>query len=206
MIVAAGVALGLLIVILLAARAGDGGGSSGSGAGGVGPLPSGAAPALPGGHNEWDDVIRAGLLAAGFGSQELDRFALLVKAIIQQESGWNPQAQGDYDPNRCPEPYRGRAGTAGYCSLGFGQIHRYWHPELAAGYDLLDGTRNIRAMAVLLWNIRAVVGDDPQRIAAAWNGGTAAGLAYPRVTAPVERYVANVAGAWTRWAGQVGIA
>ena len=204
MIAAAGLVVAALVVmLLLAARASGGSDATPEG---FGPLPSGAASELPGGHTEWDDTIRAALLAAGFEPAAIDRYAILVKAIIQQESGWNPGARGDYDPNRCAQPYRTYPDTAGYCSLGFGQIHRYWHTDLASGYDLLEGTRNIRAMAVLLVRLRGAVGDDVERLAAAWNGGTSAGLAYPNVTAQVERYVANVHGAWARWAGEVGLA
>lgn len=202
--IAGGLAIAALVVLaLLLARASGGSGATPEG---FGPLPAGAASELPGGHNAWDGVIRAALRAAGFEDAAIDRYAILVKAIIQQESGWNPQAQGDYDPNRCPQPYRAVEGSAGYCSLGFGQIHRYWHPDLASGYNLLDGKRNIDAMAVLLVRLRGAVGNEVQRIAAAWNGGTAAGLAYPNVTWQVQRYVAAVAGAWTRWAEEGGLA
>jgi soluble lytic murein transglycosylase-like protein len=164
------------------------------------PVEEGDMP-IPGGHNEWDDLIRQALQAAGIPPRDVDRYGVLLKAIISHESGWNPAARGDYDPSRCAAPYRGRPETAGYCSLGLGQIHRYWHPDLAQQYDLLDPGQNIRAVAVLIGRLRATVGDDFERIAAAYNGGTAAGLAWPRVTNQVQRYVEAVTARVARWTG-----
>lgn len=171
------------------------------------PSVSGAAPGpLPGGHNEFDDVIRSALARAGIAPDEIERMALLSKAIIQHESGWNAQARGDLDPAKCPQQYRAYAGTAGYCALGLGQIHRHWHPDLAAGYDLMNPQRNIAAMAVLLSRLRAALGSDVERIAAAYNGGTSQGRAWPDAIAQVRRYVASVTANYTRWAAEVGVA
>ncbi len=202
MIAALGVGLLVLVVLMVAARGGIGAAPVGSG-----PLPSGAASVpLPGGHNDYDDVIRAALRAAGFGGADVERYAVLVKAVIQQESGWNAQARGDYDPNRCTDPYRNAPNTAGYCALGLGQIHRGYNPDLAIAYDLLDAAGNIGAMAVYLARARAAVGDDVQRVAAAYNGGHSMGLAWPNVPASITRYVATVSGLYDRWTGEAGIA
>ncbi len=202
MIAALGVGLLVLVVLMVAARSGLGSAPEGSG-----PLPAGAGPALlPGGHNDYDDVIRAALRAAGFSGPDVERYAVLVKAIIQQESGWIVQATGDYDPARCPTNYRTWTNTAGWCALGLGQIHRGYNPDLAIAYDLLDAAGNIGAMAVYLARARAAVGDDVQRVAAAYNGGHSMGLAWPNVPASITRYVASVAGMYERWAGEAGIA
>jgi hypothetical protein len=186
----------ILIVALVAATAivvaRSGVVSAGSGSSAASPLP--ADTSLPGGHNDWDGVIRAALSNAGFWGSDVDRYGILVKAIIENESGWWQTARGDYTPNLCGASYRGYRETAGYCALGLGQIHRYYHPDLATQFDLMDGSQNIAAMAILLWQLRAVVGDDMERIAAAYNGGQAAGLAWPNVSTQVSRYVANVTG------------
>lgn len=198
MMVAIGIGIVAVLLLLL----------SGSGATpeGSGPLPSGAAPGpLPGGHTEWDEVIRAALRLQ-LGLSDVDQYAVLMKAIIQQESGWNTLARGDYDPIRCPAQYRGYAGTAGYCALGLGQIHRGFNPDLAATYDLLDPRDNIRAIAAYLARARATVGDDVQRLAAAYNGGVNMGLAWPNVPAQIDRYVASVSGLYDRWASEAGLA
>ncbi len=166
--------------------------SAGSGSSAASPLP--ADTSLPGGHNEWDPTIRTALSNAGFGGTDVDRYGVFLKAIIENESGWWQTARGDYNPNLCSASYRGYRETAGYCSIGLGQIHRYYHPDLADGYDLMDGTQNIAAMASLIAQLRGVVGDDMERIAAAYNGGQAAGLAWPNVSGQVSRYVANVTG------------
>jgi hypothetical protein len=195
------VAIGIAVVIgvILIVRSGVVSAGSGSAAN---PLPADTSLSpLAGGHNDWDTTIRTALANAGFFGADVDRYALLVKAIIQQESGWAEQAKGDYSTQMCPQRYRGHAGTENFCSLGLGQIHRFYHPDLADVYDLMDGTQNIAAMANLLAQLRAVVGDDVERIAAAYNGGQAAGLAWPNVSVQVNRYVQAVAGRYQALSG-----
>lgn len=182
------IAIGLVAAAIVVARSGVV--SAGSGSSAASPLP--ADTSLPGGHNEWDGVIRSALSNAGIA--DTDRYGVLVKAIIENESGWWQTARGDYTPARCAGAYRSYPETAGYCALGLGQIHRFYHPDLADTFDLMDGSQNIAAMAILLAQLRGVVGDDMERIAAAYNGGQAAGLAWPNVSPAVSRYVANVTG------------
>jgi hypothetical protein len=166
---------------------------------GAAPLPAVDRP-LPGGHNEYDFYLRQALTTQGIPSGDVDRYAVLLKSIIQQESGWNPSARGDWDPDRCFGPYRGRQETMGYCSLGLGQIHRYYNPGVAAAYDLLDPKDAIFAIANLIAGLRMQVGDDIFKIAAAYNGGVGMGLSYPNVPDPIQRYVNNVSAEFNRLA------
>lgn len=158
---------------------------------------------LPGGHNEWDNQVRYACLRFGM----TDPMALLfVKAVIQRESSWRVNARGDYDASRCPDPYRGDAYYAGYCSIGLGQIHRYWQPDLAANGDLRDGNWNIVATCKVLSQGYHRWWPDWQRVYAQYNAGGAAAEAWPNVSAQVQHNVAAVGSIYHSYALQAGVA
>lgn len=177
------------------------------------PVPSSPA-VLPGGHEDWDNQIRYAASVSGLPD---GAGPLILKAIIEHESAhtWNQEVIGDYDLSRCPQPYErhpigwrpgtGFVSTAGWCSLGLMQIHRYWHPFQARIYDLLNGNENILAGAYLVADLWHSFGDW-EKVLAGYNGGPDAGAAYPNVTAQVRTYVSNVGGTFRRYAGIAGVA
>ena len=166
---------------------------------------------LPGGHSEWDGVIRDAATNAGLPAET---GPLMLKAIIEHESAhtWEPEILGD--PSALcsgvyavhPDGIRNgrRTSTAGFCSLGLMQINRYWNSIYADTYDLLDGPQNIAAGADLvagLWNSF----QDWDRVLAAYNGGPDAGRSWPSVSAGVRGYVLTVGGTFRRYAGEAGV-
>ncbi len=204
---------GLIALVLLATRREESGLVTVTPPNPIGPPIPAPRVALPGGHEEWDNQIRYAAFTSGLPD---GAGPLILKAIIEHESAhtWNPEIIGDFDQSRCPEEYpahprgfrpgRGLISTAGWCSLGLMQIHRFWHPFEARTYDLLDGNQNILAGAYLvvsLWNSFA----DWSAVLAAYNGGPDAGAAWPNVPAQVQTYVANVGGTFRRYAGLAGV-
>jgi len=158
---------------------------------------------LPGGHNEWDNQVRYACLLYGM----TDPLApVFMKAVIQRESGWNVRARGDYDPGRCPSAYRGDAFYAGYCSIGLMQVHRGFHPELAAAYDLRDGAEAILAGGQILAGAYRAWWPDWQRVYAQYNAGAGAAAAWPAVTEQVRRNVEAVGRIYRGYAAAIGVA
>lgn len=158
--------------------------------------------ALPGPHNEFDNQVR--YAAALYGMTD-PAAPIFLKAVIQQESGWNARARGDYDPARCPEPYRGDAFYTGYCAIGLMQVHRYWQPALASSYDLRDPDQNILAGAQVLAAAYQRWWPDWRRVYAQYNAGAGAATAWPAVSAQVTAHVEAVGAIYRQLAAAGGV-
>jgi Transglycosylase SLT domain len=112
----------LLIVLVVALAVSAGGAAAESSSGGENVV-------LPGPHNEWDAVILDACAGTGLTDPH---WPVIIKAIILQESGWNPTAGGD-------------AGQ----SIGLMQVDIEYHPEWTRE-ELQDPETNIRAGVAIL--------------------------------------------------------
>jgi Transglycosylase SLT domain len=147
--------VGALVYLLLNAGSASAGDSSGTPSGGDGASGGGA---LPGPHNEYDNQIVYACNQAGIADPAV---YVRLKAILQQESGFDPAKVGDNG-----------------ISLGLGQINTEAHPDLAQAYNLLDPNQNILAAAQVLAGCLQETGGDLDAATRCYNGSGPQTLVY----------------------------
>lgn len=151
-------------------------------------------PVLPGDPHDWDNQIVAAMNAVGIADPVAQ---VRLKAIIAHESGFvvniagdytgAPAQYGPYGPGTCVDLNGNAVSSAGYCSLGLGQVNRCAHPQYewgsgwvadVVGGDLLDPNDNILAAAQQFAACFNQVGGDLDAATRCYNGSGLTTYAY----------------------------